>query len=215
MKKSITFALLMCCFTALFAQNTASRFSAAFRLSEGFRQYANFLPYEYSDQWTQRLSLDAGYRFWWKLHFASGWCYETRTYYYKPGLRIDDQKEHFLKMLGLPTGVQMRWPLWYLGAGVQYSMLVCQKHETRPYEFDFPDDVIGDFPYPLPEEYRAYVDKFRTWGYWFELGFTPPLSAGFRALLEARYAGDFTKMTYSVPLQRGFSGSIGLLYNFN
>ena len=209
MKKFTLFILVFLCVGALFGQG---RFSVSF-LAGGGISGAETPGYAFLHPKIGLTStnVEAGYRFWGKLHATTGLQYDSRNYYsLSDDKALSIYQDHKLSMLTVPLGLQFRLPWAYAGAGVHYSMMVSQRQETKP-------SYINFICMPLPgDEYDMYTyfNRYQTWGYSFELGFTPRLFGGLHAVVEARYAADLSETGFVLPRYRGFSGSVGLLYMF-
>jgi hypothetical protein len=209
MKKFTLFTLAFLCFGALFGQG---RFSVSFQAGGGYTG-AEIPGYEFLHPGigSSSTTLEAGYRFLGKLHATVGGQYDSRFYHFSKEDKFSNYPDHRLSMLTVPLGLQFRLPWAYAGAGVHYSTMVSQRQETRPSYINFFTCI------PLPgdmENMYTYFDRYQTWGYSVELGFTPRLFGGLHALVETKYAADLSETGFVLPRYRGFSGSVGVLYVF-
>jgi len=209
MKRFTLFILAFLCFGSLFGQE---RFSVSFQAGGGFTR-AEIPGYDFLHPsiGISSTTLEAGYRFWGKLHATAGVQHDSRYYHF----RSEDKalglyEDHRMSMLTVPLGLQFRLPWAYAGAGVHYSTMVSQRQETKPVYLFYEMCV----PSPGNAYGGTYLERYQTWGYSFEVGFTPRLFGGLHALLETKYAADLSETEFALPQYRGFSGSVGLLYVF-
>lgn len=225
MKKSTLLLLALFSFGALSAQQIPGRFSLAFKASGGLSKVTEpkyLASQQYNYQQTNGFSLDAGYRLFWKLHLTAGMQYDTRTVYFEPGTSTNTGgiQNHRMNFLTAPLGLQLRQSWWYAGADLHYTSMTDQRMETRPYNsaIIIIDYVIDTFPPSGTIITSSLVlntfQSYHSWGYSARVGITPPLFGGFRALLEGRYSAEIADPGYGLPGFRGFSGALGLLYNF-
>jgi hypothetical protein len=189
------------CLLLLTAQLLSAQSRVTVGLIGGIGQTVACKDCMYASTQAQSFGTEAQFRLVYGLSLSARSEYQSRVHYFN---------QEFGPAEGNPTmkfavyqfGLQWKSKWWYLGGGGQVTDMIGLINEPAPTVYYCGVGLVG----PLPPTPAFVTQDYSSSGYYFQLGFTPRITALSSAVCEFNWYADFTGIEGYYPTKVAMPG---------